>query len=371
MSDTLSRRALNRAMLDRQLLLRRSKMTALEAVEHLAGLQAQAPNPPYFALWTRLHGFRQEELANLLLDKSVVRIALMRGTVHLVKPADALAWRPIVQPLYDRSVLGNTQHGPDIKGLDHQEIARTARKLLGERPLSSAGLGAELAKQWEGVAPSSLVHVARALLPLVQIPPRGVWGKSGQPTYQTTGDWLGAEPDATPSPEAMFRRYLAAFGPASVQDAQAWAGITKLGDVAERLRPELRTFRDENGRELFDLEDAPRPDPDTPAPARLLGPFDQTVLSYADRTRVISDEHRKVVITQNGLVKGTILVGGFVKGFWEIKTVKKAASVVITPFERVPKRDLDTLEGSAHRLLRWAHPTAESHSVEIVAGNLD
>lgn len=366
MSDTLSRRALNRAMLDRQLLLRRSKMTALEAVEHLAGLQAQAPNPPYFALWTRLHGFRQEDLASLLLDKSVVRIALMRGTVHLVTPSDALAWRPIVQPLYDRSVLGNTQHGPDIKGLDHQEIARTARKLLGERPLSSAGLGAELAKHWEGVAPSSLVHVARALLPLVQIPPRGVWGKSGQPTYQTTEDWLGAEPDTAPSPEAMFRRYLAAFGPASVQDAQAWAGITKLGEVAERLRPELRTFRDENGRELFDLPEASRPDPDTPAPARLLGPFDQTVLSYADRTRVISDEHRKVVITQNGLVKGTILVGGMVKGFWEIETVKKAASVVITPFERVPKRDLDTLESSAHRLLTWAHPKAETHSVRFV-----
>ncbi|HET6286722.1 MAG TPA: winged helix DNA-binding domain-containing protein [Amycolatopsis sp.] len=364
MSDTLSRRALNRAMLDRQLLLRRSKMTALEAVEHLAGLQAQAPNPPYFALWTRLAGFRQEDLANLLLDKSVVRIALMRGTVHLVKPADALAWRPIVQSLYDRS-MDNTRFTPEIKGLDHQEIARTAGKLLGERPLSSAELGAELAKRWEGVGPSALVHVARALLPLVQLPPRGVWGKSGQPTYRTIGEWLGAEPDATPSPEAMFRRYLAAFGPAGVRDAQAWAGITKLGEVAERLRPELRTFRDENGRELFDLEDAPRPAPDTPAPARLLGPFDQTILSYADRTRVISDEHRKVVITQNGLVKGTILVGGFVKGLWEIKAAKKAASVVITPFERVPKRDLEALESSAHRLLAWAHPKAESYSVRF------
>ncbi|AUI56833.1 winged helix DNA-binding domain-containing protein [Amycolatopsis sp. BJA-103] len=365
MSDTLSRRALNRAMLDRQLLLRRSKMTALEAVEHLAGLQAQAPNPPYFALWTRLHGFRQEDLANLLLDKSVVRIALMRGTVHLVTPSDALAWRPIVQPLYDRS-MDNTQFTPEIKGLDHQEIARTARKLLGERPLSSAELGAELTKRWESAGPSALVHVARALLPLVQIPPRGVWGKSGQPTYQTTGDWLGAEPDESLSPEAMFKRYLAAFGPASVQDAQAWAGITKLGEAVERLRPELRTFRDENGRELFDLPDAPRPDPDTPAPARLLGPFDQTVLSYADRTRVICDEYRKVVITQNGLVKGTILVDGSVKGFWEIKAAKKAAALSITPFERVPKRDLDALESSAHRLLTWAHPKAETHTVHLV-----
>ncbi|MEV6906666.1 winged helix DNA-binding domain-containing protein [Amycolatopsis sp. NPDC051071] len=365
MSDTLSTRALNRAMLDRQLLLRPSKMTALQAVEHLAGLQAQAPNPPYFALWTRLHDFRQEDLANLLLDKSVVRIALMRSTVHLVTSSDALAWRPVMQPVYDRSMY-NTQFTPEIKDFDHQEIGRFTRKLLGERPLSSGELGAELMKHWEGAGRSALVHVARAMVPLVQIPPRGVWGKSGQPTFQTIEDWLGAEPDATPSPDRMFRRYLAAFGPATVQDVQAWAGITKLGEVAERLRPELRTFRDENGRELFDLEDAPRPDPDTPAPARLLGPFDQTVLSYADRTRVISDEYRKVVITQNGLVKGTILIDGSVKGFWDIKVMKKAATLSITPFERVPKRDLDALESSAHRLLAWAHPKAETHSVQVV-----
>ncbi len=366
MSVTLSRRALNRAMLDRQLLLRRSKLTPLEAIEHLAGLQAQAPLPPYYALWARLHGFKQDDLSKLLLDRSVARIVLMRGTVHLVTAADALAWRPVVQQIMDRDLDGNVQHTPEITGLDRDEVARTARKLLGERPYTAAELGAELGKRWEGRATSSLVHIARGLLPLVQIPPRGIWGKSGQPTYQTTEDWLGAAPDAQPSPERMFRRYLAAFGPATVQDAQTWAGITKLGEIAERLRPELRVFRDENGRELFDLPDAPRPDEDVPAPARLLGPFDQTILSYADRTRVISDEHRKVVISQNGLVKGTILVGGFVKGFWDIKTAKKAATVVITPFERIPKRDAAALESSANRLVRWAHPTAETHTVQVV-----
>jgi hypothetical protein len=366
MPDTLSKRALNRAMLDRQLLLRRSKLTALEAIEHLAGLQAQAPLPPYYALWTRLRDFKQDDLAQLLLDKSVVRIVLMRGTVHLVTPSDALAWRPIVQPLLDRALDGGSQYATEIAGLDKQEIARTARKLLGERPHSAAELGAELEKRWEGVRPSALVHIVRALVPLVQIPPRGIWGKSGQPTYQTTENWIGAEPDAVPSPDRMFRRYLAAFGPATVRDVQAWAGITKLGEVAERLKPELRVFRDEDGRELFDLPDAPRPDADTPAPPRLLGPFDQTILSYADRTRVISDEYRKVVITQNGLVKGTILVDGLVKGFWEIKAARKAATVVITPFERISKRDADALESSATRLLRWAHPTAETHTTHFV-----
>lgn len=366
MPDTLSKRALNRAMLDRQLLLRRSKLTALEAVEHLAGLQAQAPLPPYYALWARLHGFAQDELAQLLLDRKVVRIVLMRGTVHLVTAADALAWRPIVQVIMDRDLDGNTQHTPEIIGLDRDEVARTARKLLAERPYTAAELGAELGTRWAGRATSSLTQIARDLLPLVQIPPRGIWGKSGQPTYAVADDWLGSGLDVRPSPERMFRRYLAAFGPATVRDAQTWAGITKLGEVAERLRPELRVFRDEDGRELFDLPDAPRPDPDTPAPPRLLGPFDQTLLSYADRTRVISDEYRKVVISHNGLVKGTILVGGFVKGHWEIKTARKAATLIITPFERIPKRDTEALESSAARLLHWAHPAAESHTVQVV-----
>ncbi|MFJ7218532.1 winged helix DNA-binding domain-containing protein [Amycolatopsis sp. NPDC098790] len=361
--ETLSRRALNRATLERQLLLRRVKMSALDAVEHLAGLQAQAPFPPYFALWSRLPGFRPAELSGLLESRQVVRIALMRGTVHLVTAADALAWRPVVQVLYERDLKQNTQHASALASLDHAEVASAARELLSEAPLSSTALGAELAKRWD-VPPASLTHLARGRLPLVQIPPRAIWGKAGQTTYACLDEWVG-EPLPEPSPASLIERYLRAFGPATVADVQAWAGITRLGEVAASM--DLRRYRDPDGRELLDLPELTVPDEDVPAPPRLLGPFDQMILSFADRTRVISDEYRKRVITHNGLVKGTLLVGGQVRGFWEITKSKKTAVVVLSPFEKLPKRDLGALESAAGRLVEWAEPAAETREVRILA----
>jgi hypothetical protein len=355
---------LNRATLERQLLLRRAKMSARDAVAHLAGLQAQAPFPPYYALWSRLHGFRPEELAAELESRRVVRIALMRGTVHLVTAADALAWRPVVQVLYDRDLKTNTQHAKELAGLDHPEVAAAARELLSRAPLSSTALGAELARTWPAVATSSLTHLARGRLPLVQVPPRAIWGKAGQTTYACLDEWVGS-PLPPPSPAGLIARYLRAFGPATVADVQAWAGITRLGEVAEGM--ELRRYRDEDGRELLDLPELSVPAEDVPAPPRLLGPFDQTILSYADRTRVISDEYRKRVITQNGLVKGTLLVGGHVRGFWELRKERKAAAVELTPFEKLPKRDLAALESAAMKLLSWAEPAAESQEVRVTA----
>jgi hypothetical protein len=361
---TLSLRALNRATLDRQLLLRPAKMSAYDAVERLAGLQAQAPFPPYYALWPRLHGFRPEELAGLLLDRRVVRIALMRGTVHLVTAADALAWRPAVQVIYERDLKSNTLHAPQLENLDHTEVAAAARDLLAGRAHSSTELGTELARRWPDTATASLTHLARGKLALVQVPPRGVWGKAGQTTYQTLENWVGEPQDPKPSLAKLIERYLRAFGPASVADVQTWAGITKLGEVASGMS--LRKFRGPDGRELLDLPDAELPDEDVTAPPRLLGPFDQMILSYADRTRVISDACRKRVISQNGLVKGTILAGGWIRGCWELKKGKKAATLELTPFEKLPKRDISTLESAAARLLTWSEPAAESHDVHVL-----
>ena len=362
---TLSLRALNRATLERQLLLRPAEMSAYDAIEHLAGLQAQAPFPPYYALWARLKGFRPDELSQLLLERQVVRIVLMRGTVHLVSAADALAWRPVLQVILDRDLLTNTMHAKPLKDLDHAEVASAARDLLSGRPHSSPELGAELARRWPETATASLTHLARAKLPLVQVPPRGVWGKAGQTTYQVLDEWVGSPLAAPPDPAGLISRYLGAFGPASVADVQAWSGLTRLGEIAERM--DLRKFRDPGGRELIDLADAPRPDEDTPAPARLLGPFDQMALSFADRTRVISDAARKRVISHNGLVKGTLLVDGTVRGFWEIKKVRKAATLELTPFEKLLKRDVSALASAGGRLLTWAEPDAETHDVQVVA----
>ncbi len=359
--QTLSRRALNRATLERQLLLRRAEMSAYDAVEHLAGLQAQAPFPPYFGLWSRLAGFRPAELVELLESRRVVRMALMRGTVHLVTAADALAWRPVLQGIYDRDLKQNTLHAAALAELDHDEVAEAARKLLLGGPMPGTKLGAELARTWD-VPPSSLTHLARGRLPLVQTPPRAIWGKAGQTTYACLDEWVGA-PLPPPSPASLISRYLRAFGPATVADVQTWAGITRLGEVASSM--ELRRYRDPDGRELLDLPELTVPDEDVPAPPRLLGPFDQTILSYADRTRVISDAFRKRVISQNGLVKGTVLVGGQVCGFWEIKATRKAAVIELSPFEKLLKRDLTTLEKSAGELVEWAEGAAETYEVRI------
>jgi winged helix DNA-binding protein len=338
-------------------------MSPLDAVEHLAGLQAQAPFPPYFGLWARLDGFRPEQLSQLILDREVVRIVLMRGTVHLVTAADALAWRPLVQSIMTRDLAGNTQHTPHLGGLDVEEVAATARKLLDERHHTNKELGAALGERWPDRATSALAHVARCLVPLIQLPPRGIWGKAGQPAYATAETWLG-RPLSEPDPDSMVLRYLKAFGPASVRDAQAWTGLTRLGEVFERLRPGLKTFHDENGRELFDLPDAPRPDPETPAPTRLLGPFDQMLLSYADRTRVLDDVHRKLVVTNNGLVKGTVLLDGRVRGQWDITRRRDTATLVVTRFGKFTKKETTEVTETAADLLTFAEPDA-THEIAL------
>ena len=342
-------------------------MSVLDAVEHLGGLQAQAPFPPYFGLWARLRDFRPEQLSQLILDREVVRIALMRGTVHLVTAADALAWRPLVQVIMERDLTANTLHAPALAGLDLDEVAATARKLLAERKHTNAELGAALEERWPGRAKASLAHVARGKLPLVQLPPRGIWGKSGQPAFATADEWLGRPLDTEPSPDAMVSRYLKAFGPASVLDAQAWSGLTRLGEVFERLRPGLRTFRDEHGRELFDLPGAPRPDPEPPIPPKLLGPFDQMLLSYADRSRVLDNDYRRLVMTQNGLVKGTVLLDGSVQGHWEITQGREVATLVITHFVPLSRPELAALTTTAAGLLAFAAPDAGTHETRFTA----
>lgn len=363
MGDPLTLRALNRATLARQHLLARTAAPVLDVVEHLVGLQAQAPLPPYYGLWSRVEGFTPDQLAGLLLDRSVVRIAMMRDTVHLVSARDCLPLRTAVQPLLERQLHGSTPYRPGLVGVDLDAVAAAAREIVDAGPRTAKQLGVELAKRWPDWDPEAMAFAARALLPLVQVPPRGVWGRSGQPTLTTAQAWLGG--DARPlAPDILLTRYLAAFGPASVADAQTWSGLTGLRPVMEELRPRLRTFRDENGRELFDLPDAPRPDPDTPAPVRLLAEFDNLLLSHADRTRVISDEHRALAFgTRNGVIPGTVLVDGFVAGTWRLERGRGTATVTLTPYRHWPKRIAAAVEREVGNLLAFAAPDAESTSV--------
>jgi hypothetical protein len=349
----LGPRELNRATLERQMLLRRRKLSAVEAIEHLVGMQAQAPAPPYVGLWTRLEDFHPEELARLILERRAVRIALMRNTVHLVSARDCLAIRPLMQPVFDRTLYSTRANRAHLEGVDIEALVAAGRALLEERPRTAKELGEQLQEQWPERDPASLARAIRHLVPLVQVPPRGLWGKSGPAAHTTAEAWLGRPLDPAPSLEETISRYLGAFGPATVKDVQTWSGLTRLGEVIERLRPRLRTFRDERGKELFDVPNAPLPDPDTPAPPRFLPEFDNLILSHADRTRVIAEEYRKAIASKNGMVPASVLVDGFVRGTWKTGRSRDKATLEIKPFEPLTREDREALVEEGERLIRF------------------
>jgi DNA glycosylase AlkZ-like len=371
-TDTLNLRALNRALFARQMLLRPVPLPAgpgraeavIGMVEHLAGLQAQAPFPPYFGLWSRLAGFQPADLAELLVGRQVVRIALMRSTIHLVSARDCLTFRPLVQPVLDRSLPAI--FGKQFAGLDAGALAEAGRALVDAEPRTFSELGNLLAPDWPGHAPAALAQGIRALVPLVQVPPRAVWGAAGQARHTSAEAWLGRPLDRGPPVDVLVTRYLAAFGPATVADVQAWSGLTRLGEVADRLRPGLRAFRDEQGRELLDLPDAPRPGPDTPAPVRLVAEFDNLILSHADRARVVSDGNRLRLYTRNGIFPGTVLFDGFVAGMWRLTRSRRTAELTVELFGSVSSRDRDAVGEEAQRLLGFAAP-GNAHEIRFAS----
>jgi Winged helix DNA-binding domain len=363
----LGARALNRATLDRQLLLRRSDMTALAAVEHLVGLQAQVPSNPYCALWSRLEGFRPKSLAKLLEERRVVRLPLMRATIHLVSAADCLALRPLVQPVLDAELARHPEYGPALRDVDLAPVLAVARELLAECPRTGPELRTALVARFPEANGAALAYACRNRLALVQVPPRGMWGRSAAVTTTTADAWLGRPLEPAPSLENAVVRYLAAFGPASVADVTTWCRLTALRDVVERLRPRLRTFRDERGRELFDLPDAPRPDPDTPAPPRFLPEYDNALLSHSDRSRLHVDRARLSAV--RGPVQGTVLSDGFVCGVWHIEHARDGACATLVVEHVVPltKRAAGAIAAEAGRYLRFAATDASGRDVRLVA----
>jgi DNA glycosylase AlkZ-like len=374
-ADWLSVRALNRATLDRQLLLRRDTRPARQAIEQLTALQAQAPLAPYVGLWTRLSGFRHEALEDLLTERSVVRAHLLRNTVHLVTAEDFLSFRALFQPLMQRGLAGN--FGRNLTGVDLAELQQEAADLLTQSPLTRPQLASRLAERWPCRDPASLAYAATHLLPLVQVPPRGLWSlrdRAGPAAFALASAWL-AEPGRTavtpPDPararEQLVLRYLGAYGPGSVRDIQAWSGLSRLREVTERLGPRLRPFTGPGGSRLLDLADAPRPDPDVPAPPRFLPEYDNLLLSFADRSRVIPHGRPVPLPPGHGATTGTLLVDGFWQADWKItKGIKGPDRAVlhILPFQPLgPAQDSDVAaEGS--RLLEFAAPAA-AHDVRI------
>lgn len=358
----LSARALNRATLHRQLLLTRSAMSPKDAVAHLVGLQAQNTKPPYFQLWSRLEGFEPAALSTLMESRDVVRIVTLRSTIHTHTADDALTLRPLVQPARDRE-LKLFRHG--LAGVDLGRLNRISRALVEERPRTVKELREALLAEWPDADPLALTVAARCGLPLAQATPRGLWGRSGQVTLTTLEHWLGRSAPAVLTPDTLVLRYLAAFGPASVRDFQTWAGLTRTREVFERLRPGLLTFRDENGVELFDLPDAPRPDPGTPAPPRFLPEFDNVLLGHADRTRVVPAEFSG----RNGKgnqAYGTVLVDGFLAAIWRSDRTDDTATATVQPLGGLGAGDRDAVAEEAVRLLT-AMTDATAYDVRFAA----
>lgn len=344
----LDTRALNRATLARQLLLGRAAMSAQDAVAHLLGLQAQNVKPPYFQLHARLAGFRPAELAELMESRQVVRMVTMRSTIHTHTAHDALTLRPLVQGARDREV---NHFRKGLVGVDLERLGERARAFVEAEPRTMGEIREELLTQWPDADPQALSVAARCRLPLVQVTPRGVWGRSGQVRLTTLERWLGRPATAVQAPQPravddVVLRYLGAFGPASVKDMQVWAGLTRLREAFERLRPQLAVFRDENGVELFDLPDAPRPDAGTPAPPRFLPEFDNLLLSHADRTRVVAPEVKGRSWAGNQAYC-TLLVDGFLAGLWRLD----AGQLTVELFGEVPKAQKDEIVAEGELLI--------------------
>ncbi|MEU9888852.1 winged helix DNA-binding domain-containing protein [Sphaerisporangium sp. NPDC051011] len=360
----LGTRALNRATLARQLLLDHADVPVLDAVAHLCGLQAQEPQEPFVGLWSRLRAFDPAVLSDLLIRRSVVRTHLMRRTVHLLTAGDVLAWRARHDTMLRRRVLGTYRR--ELDGVDLDKLAAAGRVVMADgEPRSMAELTRALAGRWPAPGPRALGEMlVAALVPMAQLPPRGLWRTRAGVRNVLLSSWLGRDIDP-PAPEgsdpvgqALVRRYLAAFGPATSADLRAWCGLAGLPAAVSAMRGELVTFRDERGRELLDLPDAPRPDPGTPAPVRFLPAFDNALLGYHDRARIVDDAHRGLSVAGARVV----LVDGRVAATWTVE----AGTVVVTPLRRFSRADRAAVAEQGQALASFLSGD-DGHRVRIAA----
>ncbi|WP_030451703.1 winged helix DNA-binding domain-containing protein [Herbidospora cretacea] len=344
----LDTRALNRATLARQLLLDRADLPVLDAVAHLCGMQAQEPQEPFVGLWSRLRGFDPATLSDLLVGRSVVRTHLMRRTVHLVTADDVVAWRARHDTMLRQRVLGVYRR--ELADVDLGELEAAGRALTADgEPRTMGDLARTMAGRWPMPQPRPLGEMlVSALVPMVQLPPRGVWRAKAGVRNVPISLWLGRELDppapngSDPVGETLVRRYLAAYGPAATADLRAWCGLAGLPAAVAAVRGELVSFRDERGRELLDLPDAPRPDPGTPAPVRFLPAFDNALLGYDDRTRIVDDAHRGVSIAGIRVV----LVDGRVAATWTVTD----GAVTVAPLRELSRSDRDEVAEEGERL---------------------
>ncbi|MCC2312953.1 winged helix DNA-binding domain-containing protein [Cellulomonas xiejunii] len=384
----LDDRSLNRALLARQHLLQRTSDDVPTVVEHLVGLQAQNPWSPFLGLWSRVDGFTTADLDAALTDRTLLRMAVMRSTVHLVTARDAPVLGALAVPVMARELRGNSRRRGALDVVDLDLLVERAAAYVRAEPRRTTDLGAHLAQEWPAAHPQDLSAFARALLPMVQVTPRGLWRQSAATTWTTLDAWVpdavAAAGDLTAADvraralEDVVLRYLGAFGPASVADVQAWSGLTGLRDVLAGLRdrlvvlPAVPARAGGRTRELLDLPDAPRPDGDVPAPVRLLADYDNLWLAHAQRTRVIDDEHRLRLRTPNGRLPAAVLVDGRVRATWAMTREsagpgragrRVTATLTVTPLDPLPAaRRREVLE-AAEPAVRFLADDADAHVV--------
>jgi hypothetical protein len=344
----LTARELNRATLARQLLLRRRRLPVPRALERVGGLQAQKVTSPYLGLLARLDGFGHPGLTRALEGRRAVKATLMRGTLHLVSAEDYLGLAAALQPSLE--VLWR-RYATDADRADYAELVAATLEFASE-PRTGPELRDFIAELC-GAEPNAAENVwwrIRMNAPLLRLPPDGVWGGGSRVWIGTAASWLGRRPDgdSEAATRLLVRRYLAAFGPARVADACQWSGLPapRVRAALDRLEPQLRRFRDEQGRELVDLRRALLPPADTAAPPRLLAMWDSSLLAYEERGRVLPDEYRKTVIDKRGDVAQTILVDGRVAGIWRVER----ARVRLEPFAPLPRGVARELADEAARV---------------------
>lgn len=369
-APVLTLRELNRASLARQMLLKRESMPVVTAIERLAALQAQWAPSPYIALWSRLKDFDRANLWNAIEKKhTVIRARLMRGTLHLVSARDSYAYAVATQDL-QRGAWNRLQVGA---GVDPKAVAKLAVAFARE-PRPKDDVVAHLTERlgsFGGPYKWLIWRFVSAHADLVSAPPGGHWAYGGTDApYVAARHWIagGVRPSEEDALRLLITRYLAAFGPASLADIAQFAGQVppRIRPVLEQLAPSLRRFTDDQGRTLFDLPRAPRPAADTKAPVRFLPRYDELLIGYKHRDRVIAAKHRAAVYTKNALIEAVFLVDGLAAGTWALVTTRTDAVVNIRPFGTLPRAERAAATAEGEALARFVGIEAKTHGARIV-----
>jgi hypothetical protein len=362
---TLTTQTLNRALLARQLLLKRKRISVRDAIHAVGGLQSQEPKDPFVALWSRISAFKAKHLLEAAERREIIRGTFIRATIHTVTADDYIAFRILLQQVINRELTALRRVGGGFEGKD---LEPAARALLAKGPLSAQQMGEALAPMFPKAQRAGLAVWLRTCIPLAMTLTNDRWGYSRPPRFSPAEKWLNRPLNANGSANDLVLRCLSAIGPASSSDVRTWSSLNGMKQALEELRPELITFKDEQGRELFDLPDAPRPRADTPAPVRFLPEYDNTFLSHADRARIILKQHNHhFLVAKNGRRPRAVLLDGFVRAGWSIARDRDTATIHVAVFEKLPKATIVELSEEAEAFARFMEPDASEIVVNLTS----